>query len=596
MLDGEIMKTETIEIQKEFSKQGGKLSKYQELILGEKGLFRLLKYEFIIGLASQMPGALGLLLRSKLYPKLLGRVGRNATFGVGVVLRHPGKIFIGDNVIIDDCCVLDAKGKDNHGIRIGNGVFLGRNTILNCKNGDIILEDNVNISFNTTIFSASEVRVGADNLLAAYCYLVGGTHHFDDPSVPVMYQGRSSKGIQIGPGGWLGAHVTVFDGVKIGKHAVIGAGSLVNKDLPDNVVAAGAPAKVIRKRKEGKTPAKSLKRVTIAVINHNGEAVLPDTLDSILKLNYSAVEEILLVDDGSTDGSIRLVQNKYPSVKVFILPKNLGPSAARNRAIREAKADWILITDNDVILSPDVLIRLEAAVASHPQAGMAGVQVRLFGDPDKIQYSGAHIHYAGGAVQNKIVFGGPVVVGAVPGAALLIDRTKAQTIGLFDEDFYYGWEDGDFSFRMSLAGYPVLVVPEARVFHKKRGTKGLHWIDYQVRNRWWFLLKNYYGRTLIVCLPAILLYQMAMIVFFAYKGQLISFLKGTAKAFWGLPMVLRKRKQVMGFKTIRDRRLLTGAAIDLMGDVDTGGLVRIAMGLLHRLFSVYWMVAKYLVK
>ena len=242
-------KTETIEIQKEFSRQGGKLAKYQDLVLGEKSLFRLLRYECITGMAGRMPGAFGLLLRSRLYPKLLGRAGRNVTFGAGVVLRHPRKITIGDNVVVDDGCVLDAKGSDNRGIVLGNGVFLGRNTILNCKNGDITLEDNVNVGSNVTVFSASDVRVGADNLIAAYCYLVGGTHNFSDPGVPVLHQGRTSSGIRVGPGGWLGAHVTVFDGVRIGRHAVIGAGSVVNRDVPDYAVAAGVPAKVLKKRK-----------------------------------------------------------------------------------------------------------------------------------------------------------------------------------------------------------------------------------------------------------------------------------------------------------------------------------------------------------
>lgn len=243
------MKTETIEIQKELTQKAGKLSKYFDLILGEKSFLRLFQYELIVGLVGQMSGALGLFLRSKLYPLLLGKVGRGVTFGRGIVLRHPKKIFIGNGVVIDDGCTLDAKGTDNRGIRIGNGVFIGRNTILNCKNGDIILEDNVNISSNVTIFSASEVRVERDNLIAAYCYLVGGTHQFDDPSRPVLYQGRVSKGIRIGPGGWLGAHVTVLDGVELGKHVVIGAGSVVNTNIPDYAIAGGVPVRIIRERK-----------------------------------------------------------------------------------------------------------------------------------------------------------------------------------------------------------------------------------------------------------------------------------------------------------------------------------------------------------
>ena len=104
-----------------------------------------------------VPGALGLVLRKMLYPRLLGACGRNVVFGQNVVLRHPGKIRIGDNVVIDDNCLLDAKGDTNAGITIGSGVFVGRNTILSCKNGDIELGDRANIGFNCEVFSASRV-------------------------------------------------------------------------------------------------------------------------------------------------------------------------------------------------------------------------------------------------------------------------------------------------------------------------------------------------------------------------------------------------------------------------------------------------------
>ena len=125
-----------------------------------------------------MPGALGLALRKTLYPSLLGACGRNVVFGQNVVLRHPHKIRIGDNVVIDDNCLLDAKGDTNRGITIGSGVFIGRNTILSCKNGDIDVDDGANIGFNCELFSASRVRVGRDTLLAAYCYVIGGDHDF----------------------------------------------------------------------------------------------------------------------------------------------------------------------------------------------------------------------------------------------------------------------------------------------------------------------------------------------------------------------------------------------------------------------------------
>jgi uncharacterized protein (TIRG00374 family) len=229
-----------------------KMEKYQELFLGEKGFFKLLKYELVMTLCSWVPGALGLLLRSKLYPLILGKVGRNVAFGVNVTFRHPSKIRIGDNVVIDDNCVLDAKGDGNQGITIGNGVFIGKNTILTCHDGDIVLEDNVNIGFNCVISSLSSIVVKKNNLFASYVYLVGGDHIADRTDVPVLFQGRTSKGIVIGENCWLGAHVVVLDGSVIGRDCIIGANAVVNGEIPDFAIAVGTPAKVLRDRREGK--------------------------------------------------------------------------------------------------------------------------------------------------------------------------------------------------------------------------------------------------------------------------------------------------------------------------------------------------------
>jgi acetyltransferase-like isoleucine patch superfamily enzyme len=252
------MKRETIEIQKAlFAGRRSRAARYADLIVGRPGLAALVRYELIVMLASNRPGAFGLWLRSRLYPRLLGRCGRNVAFGQGVVLRHPHKIEIGDDVVVDDHVVLDAKGRDNRGIRIGNGVFVGRNTILSCKNGDIVLDDQVNIGFNCEIFSASEVHVGARALLAAYTYLVGGDHEFGETTVAVLEQGRISRGIRVGEGAWLGAGVTVLDGCTVGSHAIVGTGAVVTKPIPDYAVAVGVPARVVRDRREKAGPAGS---------------------------------------------------------------------------------------------------------------------------------------------------------------------------------------------------------------------------------------------------------------------------------------------------------------------------------------------------
>ena len=222
--------------------------KYASLVVGRPGWGALIHHELVTLMSQHVPGALGLALRKTLYPSLLGRCGRNVVFGQNVVLRHPHKIHIGDNVVVDDNCLLDAKGDSNRGIAIGSGVFIGRNTILSCKNGDIDLEDGVNIGFNCEVFSASRVRIGRDTLLAAYCYVIGGDHDFSDPGRAVLEQGRRSAGVDIGEGAWLGAGAKVLDGVTIGNRAIVGAAALVREAVPEGAIAVGIPARVVGQR------------------------------------------------------------------------------------------------------------------------------------------------------------------------------------------------------------------------------------------------------------------------------------------------------------------------------------------------------------
>ena len=222
--------------------------KYSTLVVGRPGWGALVCYELVQLLSQNVPGALGLALRKALFPSLLGSCGRNVIFGQNVVLRHPHKIRIGDNVVIDDNCLIDAKGDANGGITIGSGVFVGRNSILSCKNGDIEVADGANIGFNCEVFSASRVTIGRDALLAAYCYVIGGDHDFSDPAAAVLSQGRRSSGVAIGAGAWLGAGAKILDGVTIGDRAIVGAGAVVREAVPEGAIAVGIPARVVGQR------------------------------------------------------------------------------------------------------------------------------------------------------------------------------------------------------------------------------------------------------------------------------------------------------------------------------------------------------------
>jgi acetyltransferase-like isoleucine patch superfamily enzyme/membrane-bound metal-dependent hydrolase YbcI (DUF457 family) len=235
-------------------REGGAFAAYKRVQYGPVGLGYILWAEFLAMFVGPIPGALGLLLRKWLYPSLFKSCGSGVVFGRNLVLRHARKISLGDNVTIDDDVVLDAKGDGNRGIDIGNGVYIGRRTIVYCKNGNIRLGDKVNISSNCQIFSGNDLEIGAGTVVAAFAYLLsGGQYDVSAKAAPFAEQtGMEVRGPTIiGENNWLGAGVVVVDGVRTGPHVVVGAGAVLTSDLPDDSLAVGVPAKVMRNLKEG---------------------------------------------------------------------------------------------------------------------------------------------------------------------------------------------------------------------------------------------------------------------------------------------------------------------------------------------------------
>ncbi len=228
----------------------GAIKKYRELFLGDVSFFYLLKYEFIITLFSSTPGALGFALRKIFFKKLFKKVGKGVVFGRNMTIRHPKKIIIGNNVIFDDNCVIDAKGKENKGISIGNNVLVGRNSVLSCKGGDIKIGDFSNIGPDNIIISESSIKIGKYVFTSGKLYMIaGGNHSFERKDIPIWFQPSVSKGgIIIEDDIWIGASSTILDGVKIGKGAVIGAATLVHKKVKPYTVSLGVPAQVVKKR------------------------------------------------------------------------------------------------------------------------------------------------------------------------------------------------------------------------------------------------------------------------------------------------------------------------------------------------------------
>jgi acetyltransferase-like isoleucine patch superfamily enzyme len=224
-------------------------AKYQEVFVGRPGLAALLRYELAMGLAAPASGAAGYLLRKWTYGRLCGRVGPGVLWGRNVILRHPGAIRLGARVVIDDNCLLDARGGGPEGIGIGDDVLIARDTLIQAKTSWIAVGDRCVISSQCQLSSAGGISLGRAVLVAGQCYLGGGRYHTEDPTTPMMDQGLYTKGpLVIEDDVWIGAGVVVQDGVRIGRGSVVGSGAVVTRDVPAFAVVAGVPARLLRWR------------------------------------------------------------------------------------------------------------------------------------------------------------------------------------------------------------------------------------------------------------------------------------------------------------------------------------------------------------
>jgi acetyltransferase-like isoleucine patch superfamily enzyme len=229
-------------------------TRYQDLALGSTSIWYLIKYELIMLFTSWIPGALGLVLRKLCYPLIIGKVGSNVIFGQGVAIRHGEKITIGDGVIIDDGAVLDAKGGTNLGIAIGDNTIVSRNVVLSCKNGDISIGSGCTIGISTLVHAmeGSDVSIGDTVLIGAFCYFIGsGPYGTEDLQLPFKQQGMFPQGgIKVANNVWFGSHAQVLDGVAIESGSIIGASTVVNKNVGEFDVVAGVPMKVLKNRRD----------------------------------------------------------------------------------------------------------------------------------------------------------------------------------------------------------------------------------------------------------------------------------------------------------------------------------------------------------
>lgn len=294
--------------------------------------------------------------------------------------------------------------------------------------------------------------------------------------------------------------------------------------------------------------------VSVVIPNWNGKRFLTGVLDSLAKQSYKQVE-VIVVDNGSHDGSVEFIRDNYPFVRLALYEKNTGFAVAVNRGIRESKGEYIALINNDTVLEDEFIAELVKGMHEHPECGSLGCKMLAYDDHTLLD--GVGDGYRRGGLPGRIghrekdtgLFDqGRYILGACGGAALY-RRSLFCDIGLFDDDYFAYLEDVDIALRAQSAGYKCYYIPTARIYHLGCGTTGSGYsplvVKLSAQNNWNTIVKNIPLPLLLKFLPQIAFWQAYYLAVVCVRGgQVLPWIEGSFKALLLLPKMLGKRAQI----------------------------------------------------
>lgn len=300
--------------------------------------------------------------------------------------------------------------------------------------------------------------------------------------------------------------------------------------------------------------------ITVIVLNYNGIAHLDECLSSLEKQTCRDFETIL-VDNGSTDGSLDIVEKRFPNVQILALKENSGFCKGNNMGISISRGRFIAFLNNDTRADTDWLQELYKSISNNDKIGFCSSKVVIYDNPDLIDTAGDGLSICGAPFKRghlecvdrfehgKYVFG-------ASGSASLYRKSMLEKTGGLDEDFFAIFEDCDLSLRCQLMGYRCLYVPTAIVLHKVNSTLrplSNFYVYYGHRNVEYFYIKNMPTALIIRYFHLHILYNALAWLYFCYKGKGFIFLKAKLDVLKNLPVLLRKRSEIQKSRKVSTR-------------------------------------------
>ena len=279
--------------------------------------------------------------------------------------------------------------------------------------------------------------------------------------------------------------------------------------------------------------------VSVVIPNFNGIAFLDSVLASLEGRTLSNFE-VILVDNGSTDGSCSFVTANYPWVHLIELSENFGFCGAVNAGIRAAKAPYVLLLNNDTEVKEDFVEEMLAAIRRHKNAFSCGARMVQYHDRDRLDDVGNYYcalgwSFARGRGKDIHAYETEDKIFSACAGAAIYRKKIIEKIGYFDEEHFAYLEDTDIGYRARIYGYENWYAPKAIVYHVGSGTSGSRYNQfktrYSSRNNIYLIYKNMPLLQIILNLPFLAAGFLIKFLFFAIKGMGKEYAAGIKNGF-----------------------------------------------------------------
>lgn len=341
-------------------------------------------------------------------------------------------------------------------------------------------------------------------------------------------------------------------------------------------------------------PPRHLPRVSVIIVNYNGQEFIENCLASLRQQAYPDYE-IILVDNASSDRSLEIVRQHGDAVTLVASEHNLGFAKGNNLGVQHADGDYLAFLNPDTVVHPDWLAELVRAMQTIEGAGLATAKILLLSQPDRINTCGNDVHFTGiptvrGWMQPADTMNRREEVCSVSGACFLISRQVFEEVGGFNDDFFLYSEDNDLAWRAQLAGYSCWYIPTSVIYHRYAPRFGAEKFYYLERNRYRLVLQNFRWKTIALLVPALALSDVVTWGYALMQGR--AHVAAKLRVYkWFLTQWqtwAAARARVSSFRRAPDREILKRCSFRLSYGLaaDEGLISRIASRLFDPIFFV----------